>query len=108
MAAFRFAFSAREVPKRTPAERNSNDKITEFTIRYGSGAKVSCRFIAKRVTDEVALRRKRKKRQAAKKKGRTPSKQMLALCHWDLYVTNIPRAFMPKEFVGDVYSIRSG
>ena len=31
---------------------------------------------------------------------------MLALCHWDLYVTNIPKAFMPTEFVGDVYSIR--
>ncbi len=50
--------------------------------------------------------RKRNKRQAAKKKGRTPSKEVLALCHWDLYVTTVPKSFMPTEFVGDVYSIR--
>jgi hypothetical protein len=88
------------------ALNNSDDKTKEFTVRYGSKAKVSCRLIAKRVTDEVAQRRKRKKRRAAKKKGRTPSKQVLALCHWDLYVTNIPSSWLPKEFVGDVYSIR--
>jgi len=75
-------------------------------VRYGSKAKVSCRLIAKRVCEEVAQRRKRKKRQAAKKKGRTPSKEVLALCYWDLYVTNIPESWLPTEFVSDVYTIR--
>ena len=42
------------------ALRNGGDKTTEFTVRYGSKAKVSCRLIAKRVTE-----RKRKKRKAA-------------------------------------------
>jgi len=86
----------------------NNDERTakEFWVRYGSKAKVSCRLIAKRVCEEVAQRRKRKKRQAAKKKGRTPSKEVLALCYWDLYVTNIPESWLPTEFVSDVYTIR--
>lgn len=78
----------------------------EFWVRYGSKARISCRLIAKRVCEEVVQQRRRKKRQAAKKKGRTPSKESLAMLNWDLYVTNVPKSFMPTEFVGDVYSIR--
>jgi len=89
------------------ALNNSNHEVAkEFMVRYGAKAKVPCRLIAKRVCEEVAVKRKRKKRQAAKKKGRTPSKKLLALCHWDLYVTNIPSERLPTECVGDVYSVR--
>jgi hypothetical protein len=87
------------------ALRNSGE-TQELWVRYGSKAKISCRLIAKRVCEEVAKLRKRKKRQAAKKKGRTPSKEVLAMLNWDLYVTNVPKSFMPTEFVADVYSIR--
>ena len=68
-------------------------------VRYGAKAQVDCRLIAKRVCEEVAQRRKRKKRQAAKKKGRTISPRALALCHWDLYVTNIPSFWLPTECI---------
>ena len=88
------------------ALKNSNDKAEEFVVRYGAKAQVDCRLIAKRVCEEVAQRRKRKKRQAAKKKGRTISPRALALCHWDLYVTNIPSSWLPTECISDVYRIR--
>jgi hypothetical protein len=85
---------------------NHQRAATEFCVRYGAKAQVECRLIAKPVCEEVAQRRKRNKRKAAKKKGRTPSTEVLALCHWDLYVTNVPKSFLPTEFVVDVYSIR--
>jgi hypothetical protein len=88
------------------ALKNSNDNVREFAVRYGAKAQVSCRLIAKRVCEEVAQRRKRQKRQAAKKKGRTVSPRALALCHWDLYVTNVSSSWLPTECISDVYRIR--
>ena len=85
------------------ALKNSNDNVREFAVRYGAKVQVSCRLIAKRVCEEFAQRRKR---QVAKKKGRTVSPRALALCHWDLYVTNVPSSWLPTECISDVYRIR--
>jgi hypothetical protein len=85
---------------------SSEGVAKEYQVRYGAKAQVDCRLIAKRVCDETAQRRKRKKCQSAKKKGRTLSKRALALCHWDLYVTNIPSEKLPTESVGTLYSVR--
>ena len=90
-----------------PDELNSNEKVEkEYPVRYGAKAQVDCRLIAKRVCDEVAQRRKRKKRKSAKKKGRTLSKRALAMLNWNLYVTNISREKLPTESVGTLSSLR--
>lgn len=85
---------------------SSDEAPKELAVRYGAKAQATCRLIANRVSEAVAQRRKRKKREQAKKKGRTVSQRALAWCHWDFYVTNIPKERLSTELIGDVYSLR--
>jgi hypothetical protein len=66
----------------------------------------SCRLIALRVTELVANARRRKLRKEAWKKGRTPSKNHLALCDWTLFVTNAPSDILPVQIVRSLYRLR--
>jgi len=67
---------------------------------------VPSRLIALRVTPQVANARRRKLRKEAKKKGRTPSKNHLALCDWTLFVTNAPSKILPVHIVRSLYRLR--
>jgi len=62
----------------------------DIDIQLGAKAKVPCRLIVQRVPNDVAAERKRKRRRAIKKRGDTPTKASMALCHWTIVVTNIP------------------
>ena len=45
-------------------------------------------------------------RKEAKKKGRTPSKNHLALCDWTLFVTHAPSKILPVKIVRSLYRLR--
>lgn len=64
------------------------ENAVEVEILLGAKAKLPCRLIAARVPQEVASERRRKLKQRAKKKGRTPSKRQLELCDWIILATN--------------------
>jgi len=49
---------------------------------------------------------KRRLRARAKKKSKTLSKEKLALCAWNLYVTNVDLSVFPARVVPHVYSLR--
>jgi hypothetical protein len=70
------------LPQRTGA--------VERRVRIGVRHRLPCRLIAIRVPPEIAARRRRELRQRAQKKGYTPSARKLALCDWNVDVTNAP------------------
>ena len=63
-------------------------------------------MIGFRATKQVADARRRKLLKEAKKKGRTPSQNHLALCDWTLFVTNAPSEILPVTIVFALYRLR--
>jgi Transposase DDE domain len=60
----------------------------ERRVAIGAHHRLRCRLIATRVPCAIAERRRRELRKRAQKKGYTPSARKLALCEWNVYVTN--------------------
>lgn len=56
----------------------------------GRDHRLAARLLVQRVPQEVADQRRRRVREEAKDKGRTPSARRLALCDWTWIVTNVP------------------
>jgi hypothetical protein len=56
-----------------------------------------CRLLAVRVPAAVAAKRRQRLWRKARKKGRRPSTQQLALAAWNIYVTNVPRELLTLE-----------
>jgi hypothetical protein len=62
----------------------------DLPVQLGSGHRISCRLIARRLSTTAAEKRRRELKRAAQKHGRTPSNERLTLAGWDLFVTNAP------------------
>ncbi len=67
-----------------------NEQEVDCPILVGKHAKLPARFLAKRVSAQVANERRRQLKKQAKRKGRIPSQNHLVLADWDIYITNIP------------------
>ena len=66
-----------------------NTEEVDCPIRVGTHEKLPTRLLAKRVSVQVANKRRRQLRKQAKNKGKTPSQKRLALADWEIYITNI-------------------
>jgi hypothetical protein len=64
----------------------------DVAVELGARRRLGCRLVAARVPAAVARKRRARLRKKASKKGRAPSAEQLALCAWDLLVTNLPVA----------------
>lgn len=62
------------------------------TVHIGQGRRLLARLLLQRVPQEVADQRRRRIRQAARDKGRTPSAAALALADWTILITNLATA----------------
>ncbi|MBC8230345.1 IS4 family transposase [bacterium] len=69
--------------------KTQSGDIIDQQIRLGAKKKVKCRLCAVRVADDVAIKRRRKIREYASNKGRTPSKRQLVLADWTVLATNV-------------------
>lgn len=69
--------------------KTQSGDIIDQQILCGVKKKVKCRLIAVRVPNNVAIKRRRKIREYATNKGRTPSKRQLALAAWTVIATNV-------------------
>jgi len=69
--------------------RTKGDSL-DMSVRLGVQERLEARLLALRVPLDIAAERRRRLRQNAKDKGRTPSERSLALCDWTLLVTNVP------------------
>lgn len=61
----------------------------DLCVHLGVKHRLSCRLLARRLPEEVAEQRSRRARSTAKRKGRPVSAATLALCSWDVSVTNL-------------------
>lgn len=88
--------------------QNINESSCEMYVLLGSGqeARIPCRLICLRVSEEVAQQRRRKLKKNAQKKGRTASKKSLFFAAWILMITNIPQDLLPSEMIRPLYSLR--
>ena len=85
------------------------DPTSEMDVRLGEGLKapqVRCRFIALRVSEQIANERRRRLRKEAQKKGRTVSTPHLRMCAWTLLITNVPSPWLPLDMVRVLYTVR--
>ncbi|MDQ3834897.1 MAG: IS4 family transposase [Actinomycetota bacterium] len=69
--------------------RASEGSVDQWVL-MGAHHKLRLRVLAERVPEAVVEVRKREIRREGQKKGRTPSKARLALCEYNVYVTNVP------------------
>ena len=96
-------------------ERLSLEKMLKATeedtrlrkaIRIGKRKQLPGYLIAQRLSEAEANKRRRSIRYRAKRKAQTPSKTLLRLAGWNLYITNIePHQLTPKQ-IGVVARIR--
>jgi len=80
--------------------------LGEHPMSLGVGDRVAVRLIATRVPESVVNERRRKARQAARKRGYTPSQAPRALLAWNLFITNVPGTVWTPASVGKAYSLR--
>jgi hypothetical protein len=74
-------------------------KRLDRPILLGVGHRLPCRLVAVRVPPEVARRRRQTVLEKARKKQYTPSPEKLALCVWNIYVTNAPEELLSLDEV---------
>lgn len=88
--------------------RTCTDNVLDINVILANTEKqqTPCRLICLRVSEQVANERRRKLHQKAKKQGRTPQQESLALCDWMLLVTNIPARWLPADQAYHLYGLR--
>lgn len=75
-------------------------------IRIGKKKKLSVYLIAERLSEAETNKRRRFIRHRAKRKGQTPSKTLLSLAGWNLYITNIEEHQLTPKQICAVVRIR--
>jgi hypothetical protein len=85
--------------------QESRDRF-ECLVQLGSRHPVPCRLCCFRAPEAVVNRRRRQARRAAKKRGRTPSKETLYLLGWTIFLTNVPASMVDLEQVASLYALR--
>jgi hypothetical protein len=68
--------------------------------------RLSVRFIALRAPEHVIRQRRERLEKAAKKKGRSVSREQLSLCEWTVFATNLPVSEYTADEVYTLYRIR--
>lgn len=80
--------------------------LLEKALFLGAGERVAVRLIAARMPETVVNERRRKARQAARKRGYTPSQTHLTLLAWNLFITNVPGTVWTPLTVCKAYALR--
>lgn len=79
---------------------------SELNVTIGAEERVETRLFTCKLSQEVASRRRAKLKKNAQKKGRTPSAESLALCDWNLYVTNVEKEKLSIKECLILYRVR--
>jgi hypothetical protein len=70
------------------------------------GARVPCRLICLRVSDQLADKRRRDLKARTRRRRKGCTKRSLALCSWTLLITNSPRSRLSAKIALDLYMLR--
>lgn len=83
--------------------RNGSRNTIDRIMQMGKGGP-SIRFVGIRLPQEVANERRRKLHRDTK--GHKPSKELLELCDWAIYLTNLPASEFSFEDIRLLYGLR--
>lgn len=78
----------------------------ELQVYLGQKEKLPVRLILERVPDEVAAEKRRKLKTDKQNKRKNISKERLAFCDVNAYITNADQDVLPTELIRSVYSLR--
>jgi hypothetical protein len=78
----------------------------EMEVLLGVDHHLPTRLIAIPLPQEVADRRRQRAKANARRKGRTPSTEYLAMLDWLLFVTNVPEPMLSIEQAALLYRVR--
>lgn len=81
------------------------DQSVDLWIDVGN-AHHRCRLVAHRVPQEVSAQRRRKAREKAAKKGRTPTARHLGTCDWTVFITSCPESMLTQNEIVVLYRLR--
>jgi hypothetical protein len=83
------AGAGRRAPLAAWLQEGTAERV-DVPVEVGGSDHLPCRLLACRVPAVVAQRRRHKLQQRAKKQGRKVSAERLALCDWNVCITNLP------------------
>jgi Transposase DDE domain len=86
--------------------RCSRRELYEIEVVFGPKQEVVARLIIAPVPQEVAAKRRRKIREAARTQGRTVTQRRLRRCDWTLILTNASEQQLPTSTALEVYCVR--
>lgn len=89
------AFLDRQVPQ-----------VASYDVHVGVKARVPCRMICVCLPEPVAAGRRRRLKTNAKRLGKTASQHSLALCDWNVFLTNVPEQLLSLHQILACYSLR--
>jgi hypothetical protein len=78
----------------------------ELQVYLGQKEKLPVRLIFERVPDEVAAEKRRKLKTDKQNKRKSISKERLAFCDVNAYITNADQEVLPIDLIRSVYSLR--
>lgn len=78
----------------------------ELQVYLGQKEKLPVRLILERVPDEVAAEKRRKLKTDKHNKRKNISKERLAFCDVNAYITNADQDVLPTDLIRSVYSLR--
>ena len=71
--------------------------VVDLSVSLGASERLPARLIAFRLDGQAAARRRRKVHYIARRKAHPASPERLALCSWDVLVTNVPTEMLTAE-----------
>jgi hypothetical protein len=77
----------------------------EATYYLGGAAKSKTRIVARRLTVATATEHRRQVKRRAQREGYTPSQRSLALCDWEIIITNLSDDWTAQQVL-DLYRVR--
>jgi hypothetical protein len=84
---------------------SSKSKRLEIDVRIGDAAH-RVRLVAVKADPKIAQQRRRQRREKARSKGKTPSKNALLRDGWHLIITNVPQDRMNAKDLFALYGVR--
>ena len=87
-------------------ETEAESTFIRKRIRIGKKKQLPAYLIAQRLSEAEANKRRRSIRYRAKRKAQTPSKTLLRLAGWNLYITNIEEHRLTPKQIGAIVGIR--
>ena len=86
--------------------RGEENTYIRTSIRIGKTKQLPAFLIAERLSEAETDKRRRSIRYRAKRKAQTPSKTLLRLAGYNLYITNIEAEALTPKQIGSIASIR--